>query len=77
MEVIIQAPFCRWQGKMANENAVELGANTAKRWFSSRDLDPTMLEYVYYGITVAQHYMFHSHNWAAAMLWTARKICPG
>ena len=71
------SPFCRWQGKMANENAIELGAKTARRWFSSRDLDPTVVDYVYYGITVAQHYMFHSHNWAAAMLVDGKKNLAG
>jgi acetyl-CoA acetyltransferase family protein len=71
------SPFCRWQGKMANENAIELGAKTARRWFLNRDLDPTVVEYVYYGITVAQHYMFHSHNWAAAMLVDGKKNLPG
>ena len=71
------SPFCRWQGKMANENAVELGAKTARRWFLGRDLDPTIVDYVYYGITVAQHYMFHSHNWAAAMLVDGKKNLPG
>ena len=71
------SPFCRWQGKMANENAIELGAKTARRWFSSRDLDPTVVEYLYYGITVSQHYMFHSHNLAAAMLVDGKKNLPG
>jgi acetyl-CoA acetyltransferase family protein len=71
------SPFCRWQGKMANENAVVVGADTAKRWFASRKLDPTVVEYLYYGITVAQHYMFHSHNWAAAMLVDGKKDVPG
>jgi acetyl-CoA acetyltransferase family protein len=71
------SPFSRWQGKMANENAIALGANTARRWFASRDLDPTVVEYLYYGITVSQHYMFHSHNWAAAMLVDGKKNLPG
>jgi acetyl-CoA acetyltransferase family protein len=71
------SPFCRWQGKMANENAIELGAKTARRWFLSRDVDPTVVDYVYYGITVAQHYMFHSHNWTAAMLVDGKKNLPG
>ena len=71
------SPFCRWQGKMANENAIELGAKTARRWFSSRDLDPTVVEYLYYGITVSQHYMFHSHNFAAGMLVDGKKNLPG
>jgi acetyl-CoA acetyltransferase family protein len=71
------SPFCRWQGKMANENAIELGAKTARRWFLSRDVDPTVVDYVYYGITVTQRYMFHSHNWAAAMLVDGKKNLPG
>jgi acetyl-CoA acetyltransferase family protein len=70
-------PFCRWQGQMANENAIVLAANTAKRWFASRDLDPTVLEYLYFGMTVAQNRMFYSHNWAGAMLMDGRKNVPG
>jgi acetyl-CoA C-acetyltransferase len=40
------SPFCRWQGKMANENAIALGAKTARRWFLNRDVDPTVVDYV-------------------------------
>ena len=70
-------PFCRWQGQMANENAIVLAANTAKRWFASRDLDPTVLEYLYFGMTVAQNRMFYSHNWAGGMLMDGKKNLPG
>ncbi|OGP96623.1 MAG: acetyl-CoA acetyltransferase [Deltaproteobacteria bacterium RBG_19FT_COMBO_46_9] len=70
-------PFCRWQGQMANENAIVLGANTAKRWFASRDLDPTELEYLYFGMTIAQNRMFYSHNWAGAIIMDGRKNLPG
>jgi acetyl-CoA acetyltransferase len=62
------SPFSRWQGTMATENAIVLGAKTARNWMLARKLDPTMLEYMYYGITIAQHHMFYSHTWAAAML---------
>ncbi|MCL0104769.1 thiolase family protein, partial [Dehalococcoidia bacterium] len=27
-------PFSRWQGSMATENSIILGANTAKRWLA-------------------------------------------
>ena len=70
-------PFCRWQGQMANDNAIVLGGNTAKRWFASRDLDPTILEYLYFGMTVAQNRMFFSHNWSGAILEDGRKNLPG
>jgi acetyl-CoA acetyltransferase len=70
------SPFCRWQGSMANENAIELGARTARNWWLKKKLDPTVLEYMYYGITVAQHHMFYSHSWAAAMLVDNAKPLP-
>ena len=52
------SPFARWQGSLANENAIVLGANTAKRWMESKNLDPKMLEYLFLGITVGQHSVF-------------------
>jgi acetyl-CoA acetyltransferase len=70
------SPFCRWQGKMANDNSCVLGATTANRWFSSRDLDPTVIDYLYYGTTVAQRHMFYSHTWAASMLVDGKKDVP-
>ena len=69
-------PFSRWQGAMANENAIILGANTARNWMLKKGFDPTILDYMYYGITIAQHYMFYSHNWAAAMLVDNKKDLP-
>lgn len=67
------SPFCRWQGSLANENAIVLGAVTANRWFKWRKIDPTIIDYFYYGITVAQHHMFYSHTWAAAMVVEGKK----
>lgn len=61
-------PFSRWQGTMANENSIVLGAKTARNWMLSRDYDPTILEYLYYGTTIAQHHMFYSHTWASGIL---------
>jgi len=70
------SPFSRWQGTMANENPISLGAKTARNWFLSRNLDPTVLDYMYYGITIAQLHMFYSHTWAAAMLVDNQKNLP-
>jgi acetyl-CoA acetyltransferase family protein len=69
-------PFCRWQGQMALDNAIILGAETAKRWFKSRELDPTIVDYLYYGTTVAQYRMFYSHNWAAGILSDGKRDIP-
>ncbi|MCJ7679616.1 MAG: thiolase family protein, partial [Candidatus Aminicenantes bacterium] len=67
------SPFCRWQGKMANDNAIVLGANTARRWMAQREIDSTVIDYLYYGTTVAQWRMFHSHNWASAIMQEDKK----
>ena len=32
------SPFSRWQGSMANENAIVLAAETAKRWLEEKTL---------------------------------------
>ena len=70
------SPFSRWQGTMQNENAIALGAQTARKWFLASELDPTILDYLYYGITISQLHMFYSHTWAAAMLVDNEKNLP-
>lgn len=70
------SPFCRWQGSLANENAIVCGAMTASRWFKHRKIDPTVIDYVIFGITVAQHHMFYSHTWSAAMMVDGAKDIP-
>ena len=70
------SPFSRWQGTMATENAIVLGAKTARNWMLEKKFDPTVLDYMYYGITIAQHHMFYSHTWAAAMLVDNIKDLP-
>lgn len=61
-------PFCKWQGSLQNENAIELGAKTSKRWFESRGLDQKELDYLYLGITVGQHRVFFGATWAAFLM---------
>ena len=71
-------PFCRWQGSMQHDNAVTLGAGTARRWFlEKRKIDPTVIDYLYFGTTVAQHHWFFAHNWSGAMLTDDKKFVPG
>lgn len=67
-------PFSRWQGSMQNDNAVLLGANTARRWFLEKKIDPTILDYMYFGATVAQKHWFLSHTYAAAILTDDQKF---
>ena len=70
-------PFCRWQGSMQNENAIELSAKTARKWFlEKKQIDPTIIDYLYFGITIAQHHFFYGHTWAAGILVDNQKGLP-
>ena len=42
-------PFSRWQMSMQNDNAITLGAETARRWFLEKKIDPTIVDYMYFG----------------------------
>ena len=61
-------PFARWQGSLANENSIVLGAASSKRFFESKGWDPRKIEYVLVGSTVYQPQWFYSGPWAAAMM---------
>ncbi|HBA89684.1 MAG TPA: acetyl-CoA acetyltransferase [Geobacter sp.] len=61
-------PFVRWQGSLANEHAVVLGAATTKRFMEAKGWDPAMLDYVLVGSTVYQQQWFYTGPWAAAMI---------
>ncbi len=61
-------PFCRWQGSMANENAIVLGANTAKRWLATKQWSPEIFDYLVFGNTISQLHQFYAAPWAAALM---------
>jgi acetyl-CoA acetyltransferase len=61
-------PFARWQGSLANENSIVLGAATSKRFFESKGWDPQSLDYVLVGSTVYQKQWFYGGPWASAMM---------
>lgn len=61
-------PFVKWQGALANENAIVLGAATSKRFFENKGWNPRTIEYVLVGSTVYQKQWFYSGPWAAALM---------
>jgi acetyl-CoA acetyltransferase len=70
-------PFSRWQGSMQYDNAITLGANTARRWFLEKKIDPTIIDYLFFGTTVAQHHWFFAHQWSGSILTDDKKYVPG
>ena len=70
-------PFSRWQGSLQNDNSAELAAKTARRWFlEKKKISPTIIDYMFFGSTIAQNHWFCAHNWAAAMLTDDEKFVP-
>jgi acetyl-CoA acetyltransferase len=61
-------PFCRWQGAMANENAIALGAKTAGRWIAEKGWESSAFDYLVFGNTISQLHQFYSAPWAAALM---------
>ncbi|MBL0312303.1 MAG: thiolase family protein [Holophagaceae bacterium] len=61
-------PFARWQGSLANEHSIILGARTSKRFFESKGWNPAEIQYVLVGSTVYQKQWFYSGPWAAALM---------
>jgi acetyl-CoA acetyltransferase len=61
-------PFSRWQGKMANENALTLGAETSKKWLVKKEWDPKIFDYLILGMTIGQPQWFFGSMWAAALI---------
>lgn len=66
------SPFVRWMGSLQNENSIELGAATAKRWLASKSLEATIFDYIFVGKTVSQKHSFYTGPWAAALMGAER-----
>jgi acetyl-CoA C-acetyltransferase len=62
------SPFARWQGTLANENAITLGSETARRWLAQKNWDAKMFDYLILGVTVGQPKMFYGGPWASALI---------
>lgn len=69
-------PFVRWNGSLKSENPITLSAETAKRWFADKKLDPTVLDFLYLGSTVVNPLSFYGHAYAAAVILDRKKNIP-
>jgi acetyl-CoA acetyltransferase len=61
-------PFARWQGTLANENSITLGAETSTRWLAQKNWDPKIFDYLILGITIGQPKLFYGGPWASALI---------
>lgn len=62
------SPFCAWQGSFQNQNAVDLAAATAKRFFEIRGISPDIFDGIVFGATIPQkNWFFDAPNFAMLM----------
>ncbi|HOO90111.1 MAG TPA: thiolase family protein [Syntrophales bacterium] len=70
------SPFCRWQGKLAGEDAVHCGAATAKKFFELRGYTADMFDSLVLGTTVPQKQWFFAPPYFATMMGNPRISGP-
>lgn len=70
------SPYAKWQGSFANLHALELAADTARKFFELRKIDPKGLDNMYLGMTIPQPSCFYGGPWTAAMLGGERITGP-
>ena len=70
------SPYCKWQGSFANLHALELAAQTARKFFELRKIDVGHLENGYLGMTIPQTSCFYGGPWTMAMLGGERITAP-
>jgi len=61
-------PFCRWQGSLAQEHALDLAARVARSALAARSIAPNEFDGLYLGTTVIQRQGFYGAPWVAALI---------
>jgi acetyl-CoA C-acetyltransferase len=61
------SPFVRWQGSLSSINPIPLAGENTKSWLAEKDIEPSSIDYVNFGCTVAQPRIFYSGPWVAAL----------
>ena len=61
------APFCLWQGALANAHSLELAAQVAGEVLAAKKVDATAFDSVMLGMTVIQRSSFYGAPWLAAL----------
>jgi len=64
-------------GEHAERKRNRVRGKTARNWFlQKKKMDPSIIDYVYFGITIAQHHVFYGHTWGTAILTDDKKHVP-
>lgn len=69
-------PFAKWQGSLANMNALPLAAQVAKQALAARAVDPAQIDLSILGITNPQKGSFYGLPWVTGMMGIDRVTGP-
>ena len=70
------SPFAKWQGSFANLHAIELVAETTKKFMEMRGISPEIFENLYFGQTIPQTMCFYGGPWYAGIMGNDRITGP-
>jgi acetyl-CoA acetyltransferase len=70
------SPFSRWQMSFQNINAIELGAQTARKFLEMRGLTPDIFDGCVLGMTIGQPAWFYANPWFCGLLGNDRISGP-
>jgi acetyl-CoA acetyltransferase family protein len=62
------SPFCRWQGALAGQHSLVLGARVARAALATRNVALDALDGLVLGFTIPQHHALYGAPWVAAMM---------
>ncbi len=62
------SPFCRWQGSLGHLHAMQLAADTTKRFLAEREISAAAFDQLVLGITIHQRRSFYGAPWLAGMI---------
>lgn len=64
-------PFARWQGSLANLNAIPFAADVTRRALDERKISPEVFDALFLGITIPQKHSFYGAPWLAGLIGAA------
>lgn len=70
------SPFSRWQMSFQNIHAIELAADTARRFMELRGYEPSVFDGCVLGMTIGQPSWFYANPWFCALMGNDRISGP-
>ena len=70
------SPFSRWQMSFQNQHPIKLAAETTKKFFALRGINPQDLDGCVFGMTIGMPSWFYANPWYSALMGNDRVSGP-